>query len=213
MEHSSQVDSKLAAFWRQAIRCRVCPTIAPYRKFPRASHGTTRYGLMIVGEAPGRISLENGRAFSNPRNLTIRRAFARALAPRARELEEIFYLTDVVKCWPAKAGGANRSPSRSEIATCLERHLRLEFELIRPRLVLTFGVHASSAALGRPLSLVSAHGKPHVTAAGMRVIPFLHPSTANVRGLTRVGIGSLSDYEIQLSTILRSELRGLALIE
>ena len=213
MEHSSQIDSKLAAFWRQAIRCRVCPTIAPYRKFPRASHGTTRYGLMIVGEAPGRISLENGRAFSNPRNLSIRRAFAQAVAPRAWELEEIFYLTDVVKCWPAKASGANRSPARTEIAACLERHLRLEFELIRPQLVLTFGVLASSAAFGCPVSLVSAHGKHHVTAAGMRVIPFMHPSTANVMGLRRVGLRSLSDYEVQLSTILRSELRDIALIE
>lgn len=213
MKRSSQADSKLAAFWRQAIRCRVCPTIAPYRKFPRASHGTTRDGLMIVGEAPGRVSLENGRAFSNPRNLTIRRAFARAVAPRACQLEDIFYLTDVVKCWPANASGSNRSPARTEIATCFERHLRLEFELIRPRLVLTFGVLASAAAFGCPVSLVSAHGKPHVIATGTRVIPFMHPLTANLMGLRRVGLRSLSDYEAQLSTILRAELRRLALIE
>jgi len=213
LNDSAEIDVRLAEFWRRAIRCRVCATIAPYQKFPRASHGTARYRLVIVGEAPGRVSLRNGRAFSNPRNLTIRRAFAQAVAPRSWELEDIFYLTDVVKCWPATPSGANRSPARAEIATCTSRHLRLEFELIRPRLVLTFGVQASLAALGRPVSLVSAHGKTHVTATGMRVIPFMHPSTANVMGLKRVGIRSLSDYETQLSTILRSELKDLALIE
>jgi len=166
----------------------------------------------MVGEAPGRVSLENGRAFSNPRNLTIRKAFARAVAPRACELEELFYLTDVVKCWPASASGANRSPLRAEVATCLERHLGLEFELIRPRLVVTFGVRASGAVLGDRISLASAHGKSRVTAAGLRVIPFMHPSTANVMGLRRVGLRSLGDYEDQLSAILRSELRELGLL-
>jgi uracil-DNA glycosylase family 4 len=164
---------------------------------------------MIVGEAPGRVSLENRRAFSNPHNLTIRRAFARAIAPRSCELEETFYLTDIVKCWPASPSGANRSPSRAELVTCVERHLKLEFELIRPRLILTFGVLASAAALARPVSLVQAHGKPHLTDSGFRVIPFMHPSTANVMGLRRVGLSSLADYETQLSNILRSELRGL----
>ncbi|HTY56606.1 MAG TPA: uracil-DNA glycosylase family protein, partial [Candidatus Binataceae bacterium] len=124
MEDLLECEAKLESFWRRALRCRVCPTIAPYRKFPRASHGTPRYGLMLIGEAPGRVSLDNGRAFSNPRNLTIRRAFSQAVAPRDFQLEEIFYLTDVVKCWPASTSGANRSPSRLETITCLERHLR-----------------------------------------------------------------------------------------
>lgn len=204
-----RVVSELSAFWREAIHCRACPTIAPHRKFPPASHGTARYRLMLIGEAPGRVSLENGRPFSNPRNLTIRSAFARAVAPRAWELEAVFYLTDVVKCWPASVNKANRSPAANEIRTCVERHLKRELDLVRPRLVLAFGALASSAALGYRVRLASVHGRPQVTETGMRVIPLLHPSTANMRSLKQAGILSIEDYERGFSKILRSELRRL----
>src|ERR1700733_8705655 len=60
-------DARVLAFWRRVNRCRECLTIAPWRKFPLGRRGTTRFGLMILGEAPGRVSLETGRPFSNPR--------------------------------------------------------------------------------------------------------------------------------------------------
>ena len=164
---------------------------------------------MLIGEASGRVSLENGRPFSNPRNLTIRKAFARAIAPRALELEDIFYLTDVVKCWPANTDGANRSPAANEIRTCVERHLKREFDLIRPQLVLAFGALASSAALGYQVKLASVHGRPQIINTGIRVIPLLHPSTANIKGLKQAGILSIDDYERRLSRIFRSELRRI----
>ena len=116
-------DARVLAFWRRVNRCRECSTIAPWRKFPLGRRGTTRFGLMILGEAPGRVSLDNGRPFSNPRNLMIRRAFAHAVAPREIEPEQLFYFSDTVKCWPPSPTGANRSPSAAENSTCVERHL------------------------------------------------------------------------------------------
>ena len=107
-------DARVLAFWRQVNRCHECPTIAPWRKFPLGRRGTTRFGLMILGEAPGRVSLEHGRPFSNPRNLVIRRAFARAVSPREIEPEQLFYFSDTVKCWPSSPTGANRSPAAAE---------------------------------------------------------------------------------------------------
>ncbi len=205
----SDLDTTLRRWWRGTVRCRQCVTIAPWWKFPPTSHGTPRYGLMILGEAPGRVSLDNGRGFSNPRNLTIRRAFARAIAPRKLELEELFYLTDTVKCWPASPSGANRAPRESEVRNCIARHLAPELKIIQPRLILAFGARAARAALGYSIKLSLAHGIPHRNLDGVRVIPLMHPSTANIAGMRRAGITSIADYENRLARLMRAELRRL----
>jgi uracil-DNA glycosylase family 4 len=203
---SDDLDQRVIAFWRRVNRCRECATIAPWRKFPLGRRGTARFGLMILGEAPGRVSLEHGRPFSNPRNLVIRRAFARAAAPREIEPEQIFYFSDTVKCWPSSPTGANRSPNAAENSTCVARHLRHELELIRPRLIIAFGARAAAAALGAPVKLAAMHGKPVVVGDGLRVIPLMHPSTINIAGMRRVGIQSLDDYQAQLARLMRKEI-------
>jgi uracil-DNA glycosylase len=212
MPKVSDPAARLARFWREAMRCRVCPTLAPWRKFDPASRGTPRYAVMIVGEAPGRVSLENGRPFSNPRNLTVRRAWARALAD-APEPEAVVYFTDVVKCWPASATGANRSPLSAEVRTCVERHLTRELEIVRPRLVVAFGARAAAAILGRPVAMAAAHARPVRGPGGARVIPLMHPSSINIAGMRRVGIRSLDDYEAQLARLIRREVRALGLAD
>jgi len=203
---SDELDQRVLTFWRQVDRCTECPTIAPWRKFPLGCRGTARFGLIILGEAPGRISLEHGRPFSNPRNLMIRRAFARAVAPRKIEPEEILYFSDTVKCWPSSPTGANRSPGAAENSTCVARHLRRELELIGPRLIIAFGARAAAAVLGVPVKLTAMHGKPTVSNAGIRVIPLMHPSTINIAGMRRAGIQSLDDYEAQLAGLMREEI-------
>ncbi len=201
-------DARVLAFWRRVNRCHECATIAPWRKFPLGRRGTTRFGLMILGEAPGRVSLKNGRPFSNPRNLVIRRAFARAVAPRDIEPEALLYFSDTVKCWPSSPTGANRSPSAGENTTCVERHLRGELELAHPRLIIAFGARAAAAVLRRPVKLAEMHAKAVVMDGGVRVIPLMHPSTINIAGMRRVGIRSLDDYEAQLTGLMRIEMAG-----
>ncbi|MGH7906459.1 MAG: uracil-DNA glycosylase family protein [Candidatus Binataceae bacterium] len=197
------------AWWRETVRCRICPALSPWRKFAASNHGAPNHGLMILGEAPGRISLDNGRRFSNPRNLTIRRAFARAAAPAKIEIEELFYMTDTVKCWPPSPTGANRSPTLAEERTCVKLHLMREIELLKPRLIFAFGARASRAALGYEVNLSLEHGKAHRGVHGIRVIPLMHPSTANIAGMKRAGIGSLAEYEDGLAWLMRTELKRL----
>ena len=201
--------AELKKFWRVAVRCRVCPTIAPWRKFPPATRGTPRYHLMILGEAPGRVSLWNRRPFSNPRNLTVRCAFARAIAPATFEPEEIFYFSDTVKCWPSSKTGANRSPSAAETNTCVARHLANEIAIVRPRVIFAFGARAASAALGHPIKLTEIHGRSVENSNGVRIVPLMHPSTINIAGMRRVGIRSLDDYEEQLAALFRAAITTL----
>jgi len=199
----------LARFWRSAMGCRVCPTIAPWRKFPPTARGTLRFSIMILGEAPGRVSLNNHRPFSNPRNLIVRHAVARAIAPRQLEPEEILYFSDIVKCWPVSATGSNRSPTARETATCVARHLTRELEIVRPRVIFAFGARATSALLGASVKLSNVHGSVCHSCDGIRVIPLMHPSTINIAGMRRVGIKSLDDYERQLAVLFRKEIGSL----
>lgn len=205
MNPHHEIDRRVLRFWRRVERCRECATIAPWRKFPLGRRGAARFGLMILGEAPGRVSLEHGRPFSNPRNLMIRRAFARAAAPLKIEPEAVVYFSDTVKCWPASPSGANRSPLASENSRCVSRHLGLELELVRPRVILAFGARATAAAVGRPLKLGAAHGRVLISASGVRIIPLMHPSTINLAGMRRVGIASLDAYEERLAALMRVE--------
>jgi len=202
-----RTDQQIADFWRQAIDCKQCTTIAPWRKFPPARRGTTKYRLMLVGEAPGRVSLEHGRPFSNPRNLTVRRAFTRAFA--GRELEDLLYITDAVKCWPAAPSGANRSPRARELKTCIETHLRREIEIIQPKLIVAFGRMAVSAVLEGVFDLFAIHGTIVQGLGGRPVLALTHPSTANIAGMQRVGVRSIAEYEERLVTIFRSKLGPL----
>jgi DNA polymerase len=208
----TRLDDQLARFWRSALGCHECTTLAPWRKFPPHARGNPAYGVMILGEAPGRVSLEQGRPFSNPRNLTVRNAFARAIAPAAIEPEKILYFSDLVKCWPSSPSGANRSPNAAETDRCVRLHLVREIELIRPRLVFAFGARAVAALLGARIKLAELHGRPIDHPNGYRVIPLMHPSTINIAGMHRVGIRSVTDYELQLATRFRCELTRLGLV-
>jgi len=189
--------------------CQVCPTLAPWRKFPPEARGTTRFRIMILGEAPGRISLDNRRPFSNPRNLMIRQALKRAVAPSEHDPEQIVYFSDTVKCWPASNTGANRSPTAKETATCVTRHLFQELGITRPRVIFAFGACAASARLGNFIRLSQVHGSICHNPDGIRVIPLMHPSTINIAGMRRVGIKSLDDYERQLIELFRREIGPL----
>jgi uracil-DNA glycosylase family 4 len=199
-------DVSLLAFHKEIEPCRLCPTIAPWRKFPLGRRGTVRYGLIVLGEAPGRVSLDNGRPFSNPRNLMIRNAFARAIAPLTLEPEQLLYFTDTVKCWPSSPSGANRSPSAAENALCVARHLSRELAIARPLAVFAIGARAAAAVLGHPVKMIELHGRWLTTPAGLRVLPLMHPSTINIAGMRKAGIRSLLDYEERLADLFRPEL-------
>lgn len=200
------IDAALLDFHSEVALCRVCPSIGPWRKFPLGRRGTARYRLMVLGEAPGRVSLDNGRPFSNPRNLMVRNAFAQAVAPLTLAPEDLLYFSDTVKCWPTSPSGANRSPTAAENATCVARHLIREIAIVRPIAVFAIGARATAAILGRPVKMLALHGTWLTTASGLRVLPLMHPSTINIAGMRKVGIRSLPDYEARLAALFRAEL-------
>ena len=151
------------------MACRSCLSLAPWRQFERHVCGNPATGCLLVGEAPGVRSLHNRRRFTGPAGLLIRRALSSLAHPTYRDLEDLFYLTDVVKCHPAARGTlANRSPTRREVQQC-EGFLLRELDVLVPRIIVTFGKTAAEAAARLCRQSVSSR----------RLYHFPHPSPRN----------------------------------
>ena len=91
-----------------------------WRKFPRTALGRRDARFVLVGEAPGIASIENGRQWTGAGGMILRREIRRL----GLDLEDLFYLTNAVKCWPAgrarsrQGRPGNRSPLATEARRC-----------------------------------------------------------------------------------------------
>lgn len=162
--------------------CRLCPAMRPYRKQPPESFGTTRTGYMLVGEAPGRTR----KPFSDERGRIFREALSEVGDERYRELEELFFLADAVRCTPLRKQDRKRTrpPTKAECRTC-NPYLQFELRALRPRLVLAVGANAAQAVLGRPVDIEAAHAtREHLR--DIEVLPLLLPT--HRAALKRAGI-------------------------
>ena len=179
--HLSRLQSDIAS-------CRFCSSLNPWRQFGSNAYGTTCTGYLLVGEAPGYKSWEQRRRFIGPAGMLIRRALRQLAHPRYRDLEDLFYITDVVKCHPAAGpqSTSNRSPRRAEIHSCLN-HLIGEIHLLQPSIIVTFGkIAAEAVAIIKP---------------SYKVIAFPHPSPRNQMTI-RKHYASMKAFEDAISNAL-----------
>jgi uracil-DNA glycosylase len=108
--------------------------------------------------------------------MLVRRALAKAAHPRCRDLEDLFYMTDVVKCHPSppENQASNRAPRRAEIEAC-SQHLVREIQVLAPSVIVTFG-RAAAEGVARALDLAVGSRSPWP-----QVLRFPHPSPRNQR--------------------------------
>ncbi len=99
-------------------------------------------------------------------------------------LEDIFFITDVVKCLPPN----NRDPFTNEIANCTH-FLEKEITLIKPKYILSFGRYAldflskrfkaiQPIPYGKITTLHTNKGYPKVMFDEFSVFVLVHPSAA-----------------------------------
>jgi DNA polymerase len=164
--------------------CRVCPGLAPHRKHPLESFGTTRTGYVLVGEAAGMAA----RPFDDPAGRVLRDALRAVGDPVHRELEDLFFLAQAVRCAPLRKGSktAPRPPSRGECKAC-RPYLHFELRALHPRLVLTVGSSAAESVLGESVRIGDAHGH-RVRRGDLEVLPLATPSPRNGAALKRLDI-------------------------
>ena len=149
-----------------------------WRKFPASALGRRDARFALVGEAPGIASVENARQWTGAGGMLLRREIRRL----GLDLEDLFYLTNAVKCWPAagtrgSGGRGNRSPLTSEARRC-QPFLAAELEALRPEVVVAVGAVAARAVLDQPVRLPDDHGRRY-RAGGREVVVLLHPANAS----------------------------------
>ena len=116
------MEEKIENVLEKVQDCQKCKTIIGYNKFSSSSHGKADSGFMLVSEAPGKDSITAGKYWIGTGGKILRSCFT----DTDINLEDIFYLTDIVKCWPNE-NNENRSPNESEILNCssfLKRKLK-----------------------------------------------------------------------------------------
>jgi 8-oxo-dGTP diphosphatase len=150
-----------------------------WRKFPARALGRRDARFILVGEAPGIASIENGQQWTGAGGMLMRREIRRL----GLDLEDLFYLTNAVKCWPAarpRAGRGrpgNRSPLSSEARRC-RPFLAAELATLAPEVVVAVGAVAARAVLDRPVRLPDDHGRRY-RDGGREVVVLLHPANAS----------------------------------
>jgi len=104
--------------------------------------------IMLIGQAPGRLSVERALPFGGPGGVVLDQWLTRAGFP-ANFLRTGIYLTALTRCFPGKhpTGKGDRAPSPPEIALC-RPWLDAEFAIVNPAIVLLVGSLAIRAFCG-----------------------------------------------------------------
>ena len=171
------------AVFNQISNCRECHRLVKSRRQVVLGFGQIPAGFMFIGLSPGRNGADvTGIPFTrDPSGILFQEAMKKAgfslgvasdgYAPILRDA----YVTNLVKCNPRDQKGNNRAPSKGEIQNCL-RYLRIERELVRPRVIVTLGKYVTECLIEMKIGRLSnIHGK-EIIKDGIIYIPFLHPS-------------------------------------
>ena len=119
--------------------------------------GNVEARLMLVGEAPGRFEVEQGKPFVGKAGQNLD-----AFLELAHLDRDALYVTNTVKFRPVKihprtGSLSNRPPDREEIALCQGLLFR-EIALIRPKIVATLGNVPLNALAEDKTAIGQCHG-------------------------------------------------------
>jgi uracil-DNA glycosylase len=132
----------------QVRACRLCEEQGYIPAAYPITEGRAGDRILLVGQAPGHVSIERNRPFSGPAGRALDGWLTRAGFP-AGTLHRSVYLSSLTKCDPGKnpRGSGDRKPSPAEIALC-RPYLDAELALLRPRVILLLGGLAIDHFLG-----------------------------------------------------------------
>lgn len=175
-ERRAERERLLSELHQQMNACHRCVDAGYLRSADAVAGYRGRIGnrIMLIGQAPGHLSVERRMPFSGPGGRVLDTWLQRAgFAPGALRTE--VYISALTKCDPGKnpRGGGDRKPSPPELALCRPFLLR-ELELVRPEVILLVGGMAIEAFLGS--SKLSEIIGTNVEHDGVKLLPLPHPS-------------------------------------
>lgn len=142
--------------------------------------GNADSNIVLVGEAPGRTEVEQGKPFVGQAGKNLEE-FINVLGIKRENL----YITNVVKFRPFKINPntgkeSNRTPTKAEIRISTE-FIERELSLIQPKLVASLGNIALRCILkDEKITIGIMHGNPiNVSFAGAEFVlfPLYHPAS------------------------------------
>ena len=195
--------AKFATLTAEAAECRRCPAMCERTAVLSELNGSVAARIMFVGEAPGRKGADRTRVpFSGDQS---GKNLDRFLASIGLHRKSIF-ITSAALCNPRSESGANRKPTKAELANC-SSFLRRTMEIVNPAVVVTLGsvaLDALKAISPHDLSLKEAVAKLHHWD-GRLLVPIYHPSP-QVLASHRRDAEQLRDYQVVARAIKQANL-------
>lgn len=187
----------------EAASCTRCPAMCDRTAVFSALNGSLAARVMFIGEAPGRKGADRTHVpFSGDQS---GKNFDRFIASIGFAREDIF-ITSAALCNPRTDSGANRKPTKSEVANC-SQFLRRAIEIIDPEVVVTLGSVALEALKNikwHEFNLKESSGKIH-DWDGRVLVPIYHPSP-QVLASHRREAAQLQDYKVVAQAIEQAGL-------
>ncbi len=145
----------------QCQACGLCQGI--HHKVP--GQGDPCADLMFIGEGPGADEDLRGEAFVGAAGQLL----TKMITAMGMKREQV-YICNIVKCRPPQ----NRTPLPEEMEACMP-HLRAQFLLVRPRVIVLLGATACRAVLGSGIRITRDRGN-WVERKGFYFMPTYHPA-------------------------------------
>ena len=191
----------------EAATCTRCPAMCERRAVLSELNGPVSARIMFIGEAPGRKGADQTRVpFSGDQS---GKNFDRFLASIGLSRNHIF-ITSAALCNPRSDSGANRKPTKVELANC-SNFLRQTIEIINPAVVVTLGSVALEALRSiEPHNLNLKESAAKIQRWDGRVlVPIYHPSP-QVLASHRRETEQLNDYKVVARAIEQASLESNA---
>ena len=184
---------------KEIFECKKC-NLWKFRRNPVPGEGSLDAKIMFIGEAPGYWEDVKGKPFVGAAG----KLLDSLLAGIGLSRSEVF-IGNILKCRPPE----NRDPQPEEVKACTP-YLDRQIKIIKPRIIVTLGRHATSyifSKIGMPFSGISrVHGKVyHIELFDSEIvlIPMYHPAAALYNVKLRDALKD--DFKV-----LESEIKGLS---
>src|SRR6476660_7956424 len=187
---------------KEAAGCTLCPAMCGRSAVLSDLNGSPEARVLFIGEAPGRKGADRTRVpFSGDQSGA---NLDRFLSSIALQREQIF-ITSAALCNPRTESGANRRPTRKEVANC-SGFLQRTIELVDPQVVVTLGSVALEALKNihyHELNLKEHAARIH-SWKGRLLVPLYHPSP-QVLASHRREEQQVKDYQVVARAVQRSK--------
>jgi DNA polymerase len=128
--------------------------------------GNPNADVLFVGEGPGEQEDLKGEPFVGRAGRLLDDMLKIINLDRKKNI----YIANIVKCRPPN----NRDPLNTEQEACID-YLRMQFQLIRPKLVVCLGRIAAMRLIGENFKITRDHGK-WFYKEGIRFMALYHPA-------------------------------------